>query len=87
VFELVAGVRPFAGMMHGEIIHKVVVDNARPHFPAGTEPRYVRLAKDCWAKSPQRRPTFEEVAARLEGLMKELGLQGNEKLQVLVGDM
>ncbi len=66
----------------------MVVNNARPHFPAGAAPEaYVRLAKDCWAKASGRRPAFPQVVARLEALMAELGFAGNEELQVLVGQL
>lgn len=30
MWELVANSMPFAGMMHGEIIHKVVTEDLRP---------------------------------------------------------
>jgi hypothetical protein len=68
---------------------QVVMDDARPHSaPGSAREGYVRLAKECWARGSGRRPGFTSVAARLEGLLAELGFAGGtEELEVLVGQL
>ncbi len=41
-------------------------------MPPGTPAALVQLAQDCWQHSPDARPTFEQVVARLEALQAQL---------------
>ena len=59
---------PFALICH-------VLDGNRPGIHAGCPPDYVALAQACWAADPAARPTFAQVAARLESLCSSMGQQ------------
>lgn len=78
VYELATGLKPFAGLSHGEIVQRVVLQGARPRFPtsssgpASLPPGYITLAEACWAQDPMARPGWEEVAHSIATLRKEL---------------
>jgi hypothetical protein len=55
-----------------QIIHKVIIDRARPTMPPGTPAALAQLAQDCWQHSPDARPRFEQVVVRLEALLAAL---------------
>jgi hypothetical protein len=50
------------------IIDRVVNHGARPAFPAGSPRAYAALAEECWRAEPAARPTFAQIAERLEAL-------------------
>lgn len=60
---------PFAQLMYGEVIERVVLRAERPEWPAGTPFAYRQLAEECWQTNPMRRPLFPSVVMRLEEMM------------------
>eukprot|EP00879_Flechtneria_rotunda_P011965 GHRR01012497.1.p1 GENE.GHRR01012497.1~~GHRR01012497.1.p1 ORF type:complete len:222 (+),score=73.14 GHRR01012497.1:505-1170(+) len=75
MWEFVTGALPFAGLHHGEVIHKVVTQDLRPDpWPAAgpatpLPPAYIQLAEACWARQAEDRPTMAEVLQRLLGML------------------
>jgi hypothetical protein len=64
VWELVSRQLPFAGLHHGEVIHKVVTQDLRPGpWPESVAllPGYVALAEACWARRVSDRPSMAQV--------------------------
>ena len=48
-------------------------------MPPGTPAALVQLAQDCWQHSPDARPSFEQVVARLEALQAALLAAGADE--------
>lgn len=65
LWELWEGRPAWEGLMHGEIIRKVVIDNARPQFSRTCDPHYRKLVELCWITDQDERPELDEV---LEGI-------------------
>jgi hypothetical protein len=68
VWEMVSRQPPFAGLHHGEVIHKVVTQDLRPGpWPAhlGLPPGYVELAEVCWARRAVDRPSMAHALQEL----------------------
>lgn len=61
MWEVATGRLPYAGLMYGEVVERVVVSHRRPAFPPYVPQPYVALAQGCWAASPTERPTFGQV--------------------------
>jgi hypothetical protein len=72
VWELVSRQLPFAGLHHGEVIHKVVTQDLRPGpWPAHLvlPPGYVALAEACWARRAVDRPSMVQVLQELLAML------------------
>jgi hypothetical protein len=81
VWELASRQLPFAGLHHGEIIHKVVTQDLRPSpWPAAAAlPRgYVALAESCWARRVNDRPSMAQV---LQALLDMLAAAEQQQVQ------
>ncbi|KAG2499268.1 hypothetical protein HYH03_002846 [Edaphochlamys debaryana] len=61
LWELYTGCRPYSGLTAGEVVHRVVVEGARPAFPRSTPQAWRELAAECWAQRAEERPSFEKV--------------------------
>ncbi|KAL4458293.1 hypothetical protein ABPG75_013158 [Micractinium tetrahymenae] len=80
MFEVLTWQLPWRNM-HPYQIRRSVLDGSRPQVPPqealpGPDgdafmhlAAYIQLMKDCWAQNPLRRPSFNEVVARLQLLM------------------
>lgn len=78
VWELVTRSLPFAGLHHGEVIHKVVTEDLRPG-PWTLRPEdtplpadYVLLTEECWSRKVESRPTMPQVLERLLIMLAQL---------------
>jgi hypothetical protein len=72
---------PFAGLHHGEVIHKVVTQDLRPSpWPAhmGLPEGYAALAEVCWARRAVDRPSMAHV---LQVLLQMLQLEQQQQQQ------
>jgi serine/threonine protein kinase len=63
LYELVEGLRPFAGLQPDQIFQRVVEEKVRPPFSGGAARQLEKLAQRCWAQEPDKRPTFQEIYA------------------------
>lgn len=70
VWELVVGKTPYPKKCHNEIIVDVV-DGKRPAIPAQCPTDIARLIQDCWYHDRVRRPSFNQVVDRLQGLQSD----------------
>jgi eukaryotic-like serine/threonine-protein kinase len=73
-YELLAGVRPFAGGGFPEIVRKLFEEDPRPLAQIVPEcgPRLSALIAVCLAKNPARRPSgFPEVVRELEEVLAD----------------
>lgn len=66
------GLPLFWGMTQAQVLHKVVIEEFKPVFPEHVPEAYAELSRECWAKVPSARPTFEQACARLASML-ELG--------------
>ena len=67
---------PAACFCLAQIVHRVIVERARPEMPPEVPPSVARLAQDCWGRSPEGRPSFERVEARLRAMLEQLQREG-----------
>ncbi|KAL5636242.1 hypothetical protein ACGC1H_004905 [Rhizoctonia solani] len=80
ILEVITGLPPYAGINDGAVVLRLVTGKhpARPeaHIPTGDERADLlwALLSDCWALSPQDRPTALEVRDRVSSLMRSIAL-------------
>ncbi|KAI3444554.1 hypothetical protein Pfo_001219 [Paulownia fortunei] len=56
-----------------KLADKRAYEDSRPHLSSMVYPEPIKkLLKDCWHKSPDRRPTFEEIIVHLEIIQEDL---------------
>lgn len=65
------GEQPYPTLSLHEIFAGVMTGNLRPAIPPDCEPAWAALMQDCWQGKPRARPTFGEVAERLELLVQQ----------------
>lgn len=72
LFQISETSLPFAGLDPVAAARDAAMLNSRPHFPSrgpkpsGTQRMLTDLIRQCWDEDPARRPSFEDVIARLE---------------------
>jgi len=65
-WEAVTGVKPWAGLSVGRVVHEVTIAAHRPPFPPGV-PRWIQLMIErCWAADTRARPPFSTILAELQ---------------------
>ncbi|XP_047475227.1 atrial natriuretic peptide receptor 2-like isoform X2 [Penaeus chinensis] len=65
LYEIITfGSFPFQGMSNNQVVEHVRAGNTIT-IPSGVKPQLERLLMSCWSKSPQDRPTFNEMAETL----------------------
>jgi hypothetical protein len=62
--------RPYRGMPAGDVLAGVLTGDLRPEVPAGCDPQWERLMRECWEDRLALRPSFAEVCDRLEELLE-----------------
>eukprot|EP00808_Paulinella_micropora_P011250 g56651.t1 len=65
-WEMVANDLPYKTLKTSNFYDEVVKKNTRPPIDPTWPPEVTKLCTDCWAKSPEDRPTFREIIQRLE---------------------
>ncbi len=55
LYEIVTGMRAYAGVPIPLLPHRVAVEGLRPTWPSGTPVDMMRLAEACWAEKAQDR--------------------------------
>ena len=68
MWEIAARELPFHHMAFEWIqdVEDAVCSGKRPEIPSTIDRQYKDLMTDCWAGTPSHRPTFNEIARRLE---------------------
>ena len=78
-WHVVTGVQPWEGMMDSEILASLV-DGDRPELSEDgsvdwrtqTNPELAALIEECWAQDHTQRPTFVDIAGRLDTITSAL---------------
>lgn len=79
LWEMVSGQSAYPKEEYSEIILEVV-DGRRPIIPEDCPPSLALLMRDCWHQDYRLRPTFEEIAGRLDNIL-EFTMAGSEEKQ------
>ena len=66
MWEVLTGNYPYAGLDQQQIVAQVLVNDARPEIPDGAPQPYVDLMRRCWDRSPDVRPTFDQIIKILQ---------------------
>ncbi|GLC55895.1 hypothetical protein PLESTB_001041000 [Pleodorina starrii] len=74
LWQMYTGLRPWAGMNHGQIIYNVGMKNVQLLFPPGTPPAIADLSSSCTRTDPNHRPSFQEILDKLDNIRASLGL-------------
>eukprot|EP00884_Botryococcus_braunii_P009172 jgi/Botrbrau1/18256/Bobra.0894s0002.1 len=94
-WELVSGVRAWAGLAFDLVVSLVSSNAAQLRFPATTPPEWAALGQACLSYKPEDRPSFSQIVAILDGLNKRVGCpprvqpafwRGQASLQLGVSD-
>lgn len=72
LWECCARQVPFAGMNGIQAALAVMERGLRPAIPPHTPPELAHLISACWAAIPEQRPSFSDIAARLDTLCHTL---------------
>jgi len=73
LWELLTGQIPFGEVPPLQVLQ--LIDNGeRPFLPAGVNPVFAQLIRDCWEEDPEKRPTFTEILLRLDMCGEHSGL-------------
>ena len=72
VWQLLTGEAPFSQMRYAEVVYKVTVAGLRPSFPEHAPPALRQLAEDCWQSKEALRPSFAQVASRLDAMLVQV---------------
>lgn len=62
---------PYAGVSGIQAALAVMHRGLRPDIPGHTPPALASLIRDCWQPLPDQRPSFADVAARLEAMYRD----------------
>lgn len=70
MYEVLTQQHPYPLYQKGELTEyelnqKIVNDDYRPEFTVPVKPSLKLLTEQCWAKDPEKRPTFEEIFNKL----------------------
>ncbi|KAK9905737.1 hypothetical protein WJX75_005400 [Coccomyxa subellipsoidea] len=71
LWECTARQVPYAGVSGIQAALAVMHRGLRPDIPGHTPPALAALIRDCWQPLPDQRPSFEDVAARLEAMYRD----------------
>jgi hypothetical protein len=65
LWEILYETTPYPKMNRQEILKKALLEGERPPIKDGTCPEPLKaLIQDCWAKDPNKRPTFNQIVQR-----------------------
>ena len=64
---------PYAGLSGIQAALAVMHRGLRPDIPVHTPTSLAQLIQECWQPLPAARPSFVEIAPRLEAMISEFG--------------
>ncbi|GAB2298542.1 hypothetical protein Dimus_032607 [Dionaea muscipula] len=82
MWEILTGEEPYANMHCGAIIGGILKDTLRPPIPERCDNKWRKLMEQCWSTDPVARPSFSEVADRLQSMSAALLTRGHRDLLV-----
>lgn len=68
------GEQPYTDMGLADIFAGVMTGSLRPRVPPDCDPEWAALMQACWHATPRQRPSFSEVAERLDALAAQLAI-------------
>jgi hypothetical protein len=72
-------------LTRSQIAMKVIVRDERPAIPMFIVPSIRELITDCWAKEPEKRPSFDEIVKRFsETKLKVMTKANSSKIREFV---
>ncbi|WOG91458.1 hypothetical protein DCAR_0310707 [Daucus carota subsp. sativus] len=80
MWEILTGEEPYANMHCGAIIGGIVNNTLRPPIPKRCDAEWRRLMEECWSPDPSSRPSFTEIANRLQ--VMSTAIQPKRPIQV-----
>nr|KAJ3418032.1 hypothetical protein HK105_000453 [Polyrhizophydium stewartii] len=86
-FQILTGKVPFAEEMADDVVKDWIKDGERPTRPRGVPDVLWQIVEDCWAHDPEARPTFRNIAARLNVLPTEKPLLAPDVVADLSADV
>ena len=69
---LLTAKEPYSELNEFQVITGVLTENLRPEIPENCLPEYAELMKQCWAKNPEERPSFDVVLRILKQIKRGL---------------
>lgn len=60
------GTDPYPGLDTPELLYGIMSGNMRPEIPEECDESWVELMQKCWQQAPQDRPSFYDIACKLE---------------------
>lgn len=72
LFEVLTGLKPFAGMLQGAVVEQVLVSRLQPAFPTYTPETYINLIQECWNHEPSKRPTFDILITKIQVIKDDI---------------
>jgi len=84
VWQMATGETPFKGYSREQLLQDVVIEGKRPLCESNKliSPNLAKLLAQCWHRVPELRPSFKDVAAELDRMLKaECGEEGGRKEQ------
>lgn len=70
-YEILSGGVPFKNVRRADI-PELVLRGARPRLPRTVDRRLKRLIKQCWHRTPFKRPSFTEIRSSLHSFAAEV---------------
>ena len=71
--------QPYKNMAISDIFAGVITGSLRPAIPDGMDAEWAAIMTDCWHSDPSARPSFTEVAERLDALLQGWRVEEEEK--------
>jgi serine/threonine protein kinase len=73
VYEIITGLVPFSDQkkkLTSIVLQGLILKRIRPKFPPDTPPNWVEFIESCWDHDPDNRPSFADIVARADELLK-----------------
>ena len=71
--------QPYKNMAISDIFAGVITGSLRPAIPDGMDAEWASIMTDCWHSDPSARPSFTEVAERLDALLQGWRVEEEEE--------
>ncbi|XP_048536069.1 RGS domain-containing serine/threonine-protein kinase A-like [Triticum urartu] len=75
LWELATQMIPWDTLNTMQVIGAVGFMDHRLEIPSDVDPQWASMIESCWESEPQRRPSFQELLERLQGLQKQYTVQ------------